>query len=258
MMKKCWFYSVLTLLFTSAPLAWVQADEHFSVKVENNTECVVLLHGMGRTKRSFQKMESSLLVQGYQVWNSPYRSSSGNISGLAESAIDPALDYCRAADVTAIHFVTHSLGGIMVRQYLQDHEILELDKVVMIAPPNHGSEVADVLSGTIVYKWILGAAALELGTQEEGLIAQLNEVPGTIGIIAGNESWNFIFSWIIPGPDDGKVSVKSTELKEMADKIELPESHTFILRSESVIQQTIYFLKNGCFEKSRRLAQPPN
>lgn len=242
---------ILILLSIAMPLAVVSADDSRGdlPPPGDLAECVILLHGMGRTESSFQRMEESLRDEGYLVWNSPYRSSTDKVGVLAATAIDPGLEYCTNSETAKIHFVSHSLGGILIRHYLQDHEIIGLDKIVMIAPPNHGSELADVLSKVFLYRWIMVPAALQLGTDEDGLIAQLEEVPGVIGVIAGNKSWNFVFSSIIPGSDDGKVSVKSAKLSEMEDMIELSESHTFILRSDPVIQHSIYFLKNGSFQK---------
>jgi len=242
---------ILILLSIAAPLAVVKADDSRSDASLSGelAECVILLHGMGRTEASFQRMAESLRDEGYLVWNSPYRSSTDKVGVLAVRAIDSGLEYCATNEAANIHFVSHSLGGILIRQYLQDHEIVGLGKIVMIVPPNHGSEVADVLSNIFLYRWIMGPAALQLGTNEDGLIAQLEEISGVIGVIAGNKSWNFVFSSVIPGPDDGKVSVRSAGLNEMEDMIELPESHTFILRSDPVIQQSIYFLKHGRFKK---------
>jgi hypothetical protein len=118
----------------------------------------------------------------------------------------------------------------------------------MISPPNHGSEVSDLLKDYTIYQFILGPAAQQLGTDKDSLTEQLGPVKGEIGIITGVSSSN-PWSLIIPGDDDGKVSVESAKLDEMSDFLPVPNGHTFIMRDETVIKQILYFLREGTFNR---------
>jgi triacylglycerol lipase len=217
-------------------------------------ECVIVLHGLGRTAWSMSRIEEALGNDNYHVWNEGYPSTSDNIEALSTTAVNEALQYCRANSASTIHFVTHSLGGILVRQYLQHNSIENLGRIVMLSPPNQGSEIADLLNDYSLYHLVLGPAAGQLGTGEDSLIRQLKPVKGEIGIITGDNSSDPWFSPVIPGEDDGKVSVESAKLDEMSDFITVDNGHTFIMRDDSVINQILYFLKHGKFNKK---ALPP-
>jgi triacylglycerol lipase len=184
------------------------------------------------------------------VWNESYPSTSGAIEELSKTAISAGLHFCEQSKAGTVHFVTHSLGGILVRQYLQHHTISNLGRVVMLSPPNHGSEVADLLKDYTIYQFILGPAAQQLGTEEDSLTEQLAPVRGEIGIITGVISFDPWFSPVIPGDDDGKVSVESAKLDEMSDFITVPNGHTFIMRDETVINQILHFLREGTFDRA--------
>ena len=213
-------------------------------------ECVIVLHGLGRTAFSMSLIEDALVSENYLVWNEGYPSTSGDIKELSETAITDGLDFCDQNKTATVHFVTHSLGGILVRQYLQHHTISNLGRVVMLSPPNHGSEVADLLKDYTIYQFVLGPAAQQLGTDKGGLTEQLGPVKGEIGIITGVSSSDPWFSPVIPGEDDGKVSVESAKLEEMSDFITVPNGHTFIMRDDTVIRQILHFLREGMFYRA--------
>jgi len=212
----------------------------------NASDCVILLHGLARTENSFSKMEETLSDSGYVVVNNSYPSSKFEIEKLAEDAISSSILEC--ADSNKIHFVTHSLGGILVRQYLSSNSIYNLGRVVMLAPPNKGSEITDNLKDNFVYKIVNGPAGLQLGTDSTSVPNKLGPADFEVGIIAGNNTVNPILSTMLPNPDDGKVSVESTKLEGMTDHIEMPVSHTFILSDDGVISQVIHFLRKGVFK----------
>jgi triacylglycerol lipase len=213
----------------------------------NTYECVIVLHGLGRTAYSMSRIEDALEEKNYLVWNESYPSIFDNIEDLSITAINEALKFCNANNTAVIHFVTHSLGGILVRQYLQHNTIARLGRIVMLSPPNQGSEVADLLNEYSLYQLVLGPAAGQLGTDEDGLVRQLKPVKGEIGIITGDSSSDPWFSPVIPGEDDGKVSVESAKLDEMSDFIIVHNGHTFIMRDEYVISLILYFLEHGRF-----------
>jgi len=209
---------------------------------------VILLHGLARTDKSMGRIEDVLTQQGYCVTNVSYDSREGSIATLAAEAIGPALANCPSAD--NIHFVTHSLGGILVRQYLSNHSIENLGRVVMLGPPNRGSEVVDELGEVPGFGFINGEAGLELGTDANSVPRQLGRADFDLGVIAGTSSINPLLSELIPGPDDGKVSVESTRIEGMNDHIVMEVSHTFMMRDDAVIEQIVSFLQSGKFKRA--------
>ncbi|MHC4269803.1 MAG: esterase/lipase family protein [Planctomycetota bacterium] len=216
---------------------------------EAKKECVIVLHGMGRTKNSMNRIEKSLVKDNYNVWNESYPSRSESIEKLAMEHIEKGLAFCNKAKAETIHFVTHSLGGIMVRYYLQEHKIDNLGKIVMLSPPNKGSEVADFLKDVYVYKLAMGPAGQQLGTDSNSLPKSMLSIDANVGIITGNKTLDPWFSPLIPGADDGKVSVESAKLEEMSDFMVVESTHAFIMRNALVIDQIKYFLKHGIFKK---------
>jgi pimeloyl-ACP methyl ester carboxylesterase len=213
-------------------------------------EEVILLHGLCRTSRSMAKMESALAGAGYQVRNVDYPSRTASIQRLADDAIGKAVGDCRRDGAVKIDFVTHSLGGILVRSYLARHSVPSLGRVVMLAPPNQGSEVVDKLGGLFLFKWINGPAGSELGTGANSTPNRLGPATFPAGVIAGDRSINWINSLLIPGRDDGKVSVERTRLAGMSDHLVIHTAHPFIMRNREAIRQTIQFLRTGGFDRA--------
>ncbi len=211
-------------------------------------ECVVLLHGLAKSDRSMKKVERNLLEEGYFVLNVSYPSREKNIEELANIAISPAIDKCTRQASTAINFVTHSLGGILVRQYLNDHKLPKLGRVVMLAPPNGGSELVDKFKEIPGFKQVGGPASVQLGTGSESPPRKLGPVDFELGVIAGDRTFNPILStFFLPNRDDGKVTVENAKVEGMLDFIVMPTSHVFIMKNKEVISQIVAFLKNGKF-----------
>lgn len=222
----------------------------FSAACYADQECVVLLHGLARTSTSMKPIEKVLAGDGYQVSNISYPSRRGTIEELAKETIDRGVEACGASEAATIHFVTHSMGGIIVRFYLENHDLPQLGRVVMLAPPNQGSEVVDNWQNVPGYGVINGPAGQQLGTDPDSIPRNLGPVSYPVGIIAGNRTMNLLLSLSLPNANDGKVSVESTKVEGMADFIEVPDTHTFIMRSDDVIQQVVHFLKHGRFARN--------
>ena len=211
-------------------------------------EAVILLHGLCRTSHSLAKMERALTAAGYRVQNVSYPSRTAPIQKLADDAIGKAIANCQRDGASKIDFVTHSLGGILVRSYLARHSLSSLGRVVMLAPPNQGSEVVDKLGGTFVFKWLNGPAGNELDTGANSTPNQLGPATYPVGVIAGDRSINWINSLLIPGRNDGKVSIERTKLAGMSDHLVIHTAHPFIMKNREAIRQTIEFLRTGRFD----------
>ena len=209
-----------------------------------DTQTVILLHGLGRTPGSMRPMEEALRERGYRVVNLGYPSRERSIPELADS-LDAALEACCQGET--LHFVTHSLGGILVRTYAELHGADRIGRVVMLSPPNAGSELVDRLERVGPVAWILGPAFMQLGTDSSDVPVALGPPAVDVGIITGDATLNPLFSWWLPGEDDGKVSVESARLEGAEDFLVVPYSHAFIMRREEVILQVAEFLRNGRF-----------
>ena len=215
-------------------------------------ECVILLHGLGRTEQSMAKIKTRLDKEGYQTVNYGYPSTEQNIQELADTHVSEAVNSCKKQSPDTIHFVTHSLGGILVRQYLQNHSLSNCGRVVMLSPPNKGSEIAEKLRDTFLYKFITGPAGQQLGTSENSVPNTLSPMDVEVGIITGNRSFDPWFSFMIEGDDDGKVSVEHARLEEMNDFLVVESAHAFIMRNPEVIDQIVFYLMNGKFKRMEK------
>jgi triacylglycerol lipase len=212
-------------------------------------ECVILLHGMARSASSMETMAEAIDAAGFTAINIDYPSREHPIEELAPMAVGQGLLQCEAAGATEkVHFVTHSLGGILVRKYLKDNEIENLGRVVMLGPPNQGSKAVDELGDLPGVDWINGPAGRQLGKGPQSVPLQLGAADFELGIIAGNRSIDPITSAVLDDPDDGKVSVEDTKLEGMDDFIVVEHSHAFMMRLQRPIELTIQFLKFGYFD----------
>jgi len=214
-----------------------------------HTECVIVLHGLGRTARAMNKLAGNL-GRDYQVINTNYPSRKQSIEELAEDAISKALLKCDKAE--KVNFVTHSMGGILVRQYMQNNTIENIGRTVMLGPPNQGSELADFFANNPLFTYYNGPAGKQLGTGESSLPIKLGKVDFEVGVIAGNKNYNPAFAKLTPGEHDGKVSVARSEVEGMSDHLVMPVTHTFMMQNDAVIEQVRYFLNYGEFNRPEK------
>lgn len=217
-------------------------------------DCVVLLHGLGRSAWSMKRLEWALRKENYQVINRSYPSTRLSVAEAAAWLDDVLKD--RPAGAGQIHFVTHSLGGIVLRQYLAERPIENLGRVVMLAPPNQGSELADKLKPNALYRFFTGPGGQQLGTDAASLPRQLPPADFDLGVVAGDRSLNPLFSNYLPGPDDGKVTVASTRLAGMRDFLVVHHSHTWLAWTRPVTIAVKQFLKSGQFDRIDPLPAP--
>jgi pimeloyl-ACP methyl ester carboxylesterase len=210
----------------------------------------VLLHGISRTARSFRKMQTALEGCGFATLNQDYASRRKALEALAED-IHPAIQRFADGIDGSVHFVGHSMGGLLARVYIARHRPARLGRVVMLGTPNSGSEIADRLKHIGVYRAWFGPAGQQLVTQRDAAVAAMfPPVDYPVGIIAGNRSVYSIRSAFLPKPHDGKVSVENTKLDGMADHIVMETSHPWLVRNGPAIEQTIVFLRDGEFRRS--------
>lgn len=212
---------------------------------------VVLLHGLARSASAMQPMADALAADGYHVCNVDYPSRQHAVEALAADFVLPAIRNCFPDPALPIHFVTHSMGGIVVRQLAASGAVAHFGRVVSLSPPNHGSEVVDTLGSwwltAGVFKAINGPAGSQLGTAADALPQRLGAAPFELGVLTGTRSINLLLSLLITGENDGKVSVMSAQLQGMRDFMTLPVSHPFIMGNDEAIAQTLHFLRNGAF-----------
>lgn len=230
----------------------IQNKDPYDKEQGQVAECVILLHGLGRTSISMLNLEAHLVEAGYRTVNYGYPSRYEKIEQIAKVHVPDAVSQCNSTSSGKIHFVTHSLGGIVIRQYLQTHELPTGSRIVMLSPPNHGSELPDRYKDESWYQWYTGPAGQQLTTKEGSLPNSLKPINVEIGVIAGTKSMGSWLSSIIPGADDGVVSVKSTRLDEMKDFLLVPRTHTFIMESAEVHRQIEIFLQDGKFDHGKK------
>jgi triacylglycerol lipase len=209
-------------------------------------DTVVLLHGLGRSPRSMRRLERALATDGYRVVNVPFPTRRESVEELSRRLAALVAEEIPAGG-GRVHFVTHSLGGIVVRDYLAHDRPANLGRVVMLSPPNGGCEIVDLLKRTPFLRNHVGPSRGELGTDAASPPTRLGPVDYEVGVIAGDRSVNPLFSWLLPGADDGVVAVERTKVAGMRDMVITPHGHTFIMNGRDTIAETLAFLRCGRF-----------
>jgi len=249
MKKNCCIATIAALLTTL-----VACSNAEPVANAHDGSCVVLLHGLARSSLSMERMKWFLEDNGYLVANVNYPSREFEIAELATIAVEDGLNQCvemGAAD--RVNFVTHSLGGILVRYYYSYHDADSVGRVVMLAPPNQGSAAADKMHDWPGFEWLNGPAGYQLGKGENSIPLQLGSPEFEFAVIAGDESIDPLMSAVLEDPDDGRVSVSDTYLDGMQDFRLVGASHAFIMQKSEVFELVKSFLETGAFPDSEEV-----
>lgn len=207
----------------------------------------MLLHGLARTGNSMHSLQNYLSEQGYHALNIDYPSRKIDIAECAKLIRAQVVFEIPANE--KVHFITHSMGGIIVRYIQKNDPLPNLGRVVMLSPPNQGSEIVDRIGDFSFFKWINGPSGNQLGTDSGSVPKNLGKVSFELGVITGDRSINWINSILIPGNDDGKVSVENAKVEGMSDFLVIHVSHPFIMKNKIVMNQCVYFIRNGKFRK---------
>lgn len=209
---------------------------------------VILLHGILRSKTDMLPLTLYLKRRGYRALNVLYPSRRKNLEDLTDFVRQQAESHPHYREARQIHFVTHSMGGLIARYYIATHRPENLGRVVMLAPPNTGSEFADTLSGHPflgpLYTKLFGPAGLQLKTDYTHIDKTIDY---PLGVIAGDFSINPLALGVLPAPHDGIVTVERTKIEGMAEHIVMPVTHTFMMFNPKVMAQTLHFLEHGHF-----------
>jgi pimeloyl-ACP methyl ester carboxylesterase len=241
--------SILFLCLLLLPIISAQAlvtESH--VPDEEGKGTVILLHGIARSADNLDRIQEALEKNGYGTMPVDYPSTDMGIEALADWLHENKLTDEFMTGAGTIHFVTHSMGGIVARTYLEKYRSDHIGRVVMLAPPNKGSEVADTIYKLPPYQWYYGPAGLELTTENQQQIEV--DVYYELGIVAGTKEWPYLVaSWLVPGESDGRVSVENTKLEGMKDHTVVNGTHTFIMDKPIVHKQVLHFLDHGEFAK---------
>lgn len=215
-------------------------------------DCVVLLHGIGMRAYVMQRLESALRAEGYRTVNLSYPSRRMPFEQLAGEYLPAQLAQHDVARAPRLHFVTHSMGSLIVRKLIQDARPANLGRVVMIGPPNQGSAAADVAQKNVLLKKYLGGNLVRLGTGEDAIVKTLGPADFELGIIAGEVALNPVFGQALGGKNDGAVTIESARLEGMRDFLVVPYSHTVMLWRTEVVNQVRAFLRDGRFARKEQ------
>ena len=243
--------SIGVLLQASCALLWLFPGCSSPQTVPDKGESVVVVHGLGRSHASMKLLVSRIEDAGYHVINFGYPSTAEPIEELT-ALLGAEVERSFGADAGSVHFVTHSMGGVLVRSYLSQQPTPHAGRVVMLSPPSQGSEIIDAFADSQLLQSVLGPAAMKLGTEPGGIASELGRVRFSLGVITGDRSLSPIGSWLIPGPDDGMVAVDRAAVEGAADFMVLHATHTFIMNRKDVAEEVVHFLEQGQFMERER------
>jgi len=215
-----------------------------------STPTVVLIHGLGRSRRSMWLVGLWLKFCGYRVKSIGYPSHRSSIADAVQNHINPALARLEIEEGAKVHFVTHSLGGIVFRAWAAQRDpAFPLGRAVLLAPPNQGSQIIDELRQWGWVRWFLGPVSAELGTDANSTPNKLGPLPPETGVIMGNKDTLPIFRRLLGEESDGVVTIASSHGEGEADYVLLPTNHATIILQPAVFRAVNRFLKTGSFKE---------
>ncbi len=213
-------------------------------------EAVVILHGVAINSRLTARLAKIVAAAGYTVHNLDYPSKTVPLPELGPKWLAAKLAALGVARAERLHFVTHSMGGLIVRGYLAAHRPANLGRVVTIVPPHHGSAVSDRLRRLPLIWRLIGRNLGALGTGPDAYWRTLPQrADFDLGVIAGSSALNPLGWFFLERPHDGTVAERSTRLAGMTDHILLSSNHTLILFRRRTAEQTLAFLRTGRFAR---------
>lgn len=225
-----------------------------TASAKREPDCVVLLHGIGTRAYVMKRLESALRADGYRTVNISYPSRKMPFEELAGEYLPAQLSKHDVARAPQLHFVTHSMGSLIVRKLIKDARPANLGRVVMIGPPNQGSAAADSAQDNLLLRQFLGGNLVRLGTGEDAIVKTLGPADFDVGIIAGEVAINPVFGEALGGRNDGAVTIESARLEGMKDFLVVPYSHTLMLWRTEVVLQVRAFLREGKFVREEESA----
>ena len=211
----------------------------------NRPHLVVLLHGLGRSRHMFADLAKTLEARGYEVADLAYPSTRRPLSAQADEL---AALLGRMEGVERVSFVTHSLGGMVLRRLLAEERAFQRTitpgRAALIAPPSQGAQLADLLRDIPAYRALSGPAGQEITTKAAAKLPPPN-IP--FGIIAGIRGDGAGYNPLLPGEDDGVVSLAEVRLEGASDFLTVEALHTFIANHPEVLRAVPAFLATGRF-----------
>jgi hypothetical protein len=213
-----------------------------------SSDLLVLVHGLKRTRASMWPAAIAARRRGYSVLNWGYPSATASIAAHAAS-LRRTLDAIPPSGERRIHFLTHSLGGIVVRALIAGGAPGTVGRVVMLGPPNAGNEIAQHLRHARAFRRVMGPAGLELGTGAESVPRRLPDAAFDLGVIAGHRLRPALFGRWIGSPNDGLVSVSATRLVGMRDHIIVRGGHALLPCNPRALHHAFVFLATGHFDR---------
>lgn len=242
MQRFLWVLPILNIIGCSA------ASFRYSLKqTETSDTFVIILHGLRGKSTSFLAMEKALVAQGYNVCRVDYPSTRLTLEALADTAIGTAMAHCAANGSDSLHFIAHSMGAILLRYYIQKHDIPRLGRLVLLSPPNRGIELIDTFAWCGLFRKFNGPAGMQLSAKNGGLVRSLPPPVNEVGVVMCAKTINPIASAFIPGADDGRVSFASARIDGLKDFVFVDSNHHVVMKKEETIRQVISFLKKGRF-----------
>lgn len=216
---------------------------------KKNNDYIVILHGLRRSLKHMKKISAALHKENYNILQISYPSTLYPLDELIKMVLEEIGKYISINDKKIkVHFVGHSLGGLIIRGLIKNNFIYNLGRIVMIGTPNQGNIFADYFTGYGIFEYLHGPVSEQLISDQKEFKHLFGEIRSELGIIAGNKVGNYYLGYLLQDANDGRVCVCDTILKGSKEHIIIHESHDELQTNPTVIQKTVNFIKNGKFK----------